>query len=230
MEAKIVGYGGAFDTTLVNSSLWVSAGGLRFLVDCGHSVFAELVRTGLADKIDVLLITHLHDDHVGSLSSYLLYRYHVLQLPAPEIWCPNAGFMEQLTGFLSHSQRDLSQRAKIRVWPEQSTAGHIDTFGLHVPGMRTFAFWFRDQEQSLVWSGDLGDGEIIFREVPKVGLQNPLILHEMSYQKVYTGHTSYRQLEAQLPYFNIKGYHCNPANAPADCKVPHVANSLDNLF
>lgn len=225
-----MGYGGAFDTHLVNSSIWVSVGGIRFLVDCGHSVFPELVRTELADEIDVLLITHLHDDHVGSLSSYLLYRYHVLHLRPPEIWCPNAGFMEQLTGFLSHSQRDLSQRAKIRLWPEQAEVGFIDTFGLHVPGMRTFAFWFRDQDQSLVWSGDLGDGEILFDAVPRIGLPNPLILHEMSYQSVYTGHTSYRQLERHLDNFNIKGYHCNPKHAPQDCKVPHVADSLDNLF
>jgi flavorubredoxin len=230
MEARIVGYGGAFDTHLVNSSLWVSLEGKRYLIDCGHSVFAELVKTGLASEIDIILITHLHDDHVGSLSSYLLYRNIVLGLPIPEIWCPTTAFAEQLTALLSHSQRDISQRAKICAFPRLAHVGFIDTFGLHVPGMITFAFWFQDSQHSLVWSGDLGDGTIIFRKIPEIGLRNPLVLHEMSYHEVHIGHTSYRQLAPYLAEYNVVGYHCDPQKAPADCIIPHVSDRLNLVF
>lgn len=53
------------------SSLLVRRGGERLLIDCGEGTQRQLMRsTGLAD-IDVVLVTHLHADHVLGLPGML---------------------------------------------------------------------------------------------------------------------------------------------------------------
>ena len=74
MELKFLGTGGAFDWECGNSSALVSFKGETILIDCGCVVYQQLCRLNLIDKIDAILITHFHDDHVGSLSSILAHR------------------------------------------------------------------------------------------------------------------------------------------------------------
>jgi ribonuclease BN (tRNA processing enzyme) len=105
---RFVGTGGAFDVELGNSAAIVSMAEANYLVDCGHSVFPRLVQLGLVSKIDGILITHLHDDHVGSLSSLVLYHSLVLQKGRMKIYVPSADFQASLSALLSHSLGDPS--------------------------------------------------------------------------------------------------------------------------
>jgi len=43
------------------------------LVDCGFTVFPELTRLSLREKVDVVLISHLHPDHTGSLCTLAIW-------------------------------------------------------------------------------------------------------------------------------------------------------------
>ena len=72
MKIKIIGADAAFDG--LNTSLFFTDdSGRGVLVDCGFTVFPELTRSGLREKVDVVLISHLHADHTGSLCTLAIW-------------------------------------------------------------------------------------------------------------------------------------------------------------
>ena len=66
MKIEIIGADSAFDG-LNTSFFFYDKIGRGVLVDCGFTVFPELIKRGIAKNIDVALISHLHADHTGSL-------------------------------------------------------------------------------------------------------------------------------------------------------------------
>lgn len=64
MQAYILGSGSASDPTLPNSSIVVTCGDARIMIDCGYSVAREAIGTFRdAEAIDALVFTHHHPDH-----------------------------------------------------------------------------------------------------------------------------------------------------------------------
>ncbi len=66
-----------------NTSAYTFVGDRLLLIDCGHTVMTQLqdnnLLTGISG-IDVI-ITHMHGDHVGSLSQLALFSYFQLKTP-----------------------------------------------------------------------------------------------------------------------------------------------------
>lgn len=83
---KFLGTGSCFNTKAGNNSAYFihNIGNKKRLVlfDCGETVFAKIQEIGLLNGIDevFVLITHLHSDHVGSLSSLIFYLNYVLNI------------------------------------------------------------------------------------------------------------------------------------------------------
>ncbi len=66
MKIQIIGADSAFDG--LNTSFFFRDELNRgVLVDCGFTVFPELNRRNMLNDVDVVLISHLHADHTGSL-------------------------------------------------------------------------------------------------------------------------------------------------------------------
>lgn len=72
---KFIGTGSAFNTKLGNTSAYYKENGNLLLIDCGESVFGRILDLNLLDDVNnvYIAITHTHGDHVGSLSSLVLY-------------------------------------------------------------------------------------------------------------------------------------------------------------
>ena len=71
-----LGNGGAFNTEMTNTSFTLFDD--TVLVDCGYNVFQKLKdNPEIGKKIRIVLITHDHDDHIGSLVSFLYWREFV---------------------------------------------------------------------------------------------------------------------------------------------------------
>ena len=86
MMVQQLGNGGAFDYDKTNSSFLIDIGTSEkrslILFDCGYNVFAKLRELEKEDKdiikdIEHIWISHLDDDHVGSLKSLIYYRYFI---------------------------------------------------------------------------------------------------------------------------------------------------------
>lgn len=78
-ELTFLGTGGAFNTSLGNTSAYFKADKTLFLIDCGNSVYNALIERNILNQIEdvVVLITHSHSDHIGSLADLIFYGYFV---------------------------------------------------------------------------------------------------------------------------------------------------------
>ncbi len=86
MIIEVVGVGCAFAADLGNASVlvWDDFWRSAVLFDCGYNVFPDLRKKELKEKrdiiskIDSVFVSHLHDDHCGSLGTLLEYRFWAL--------------------------------------------------------------------------------------------------------------------------------------------------------
>lgn len=81
MIYKQIGNGGAFNYKEPNTAFIVE----NILVDCGFSIYAELRRQDESGEINLkdiksVYITHLDDDHIGSLKTLLYYQFFINQI------------------------------------------------------------------------------------------------------------------------------------------------------
>lgn len=77
---RFLGVGSAFNPSQGNTSCYFKIEDKLILVDCGSDVFPKIKKIIDKNK-DItklyVMITHLHSDHVGSLSSLIEYWYYV---------------------------------------------------------------------------------------------------------------------------------------------------------
>ncbi|MDP5169457.1 MAG: MBL fold metallo-hydrolase [Bacteroidia bacterium] len=223
MNIKFLGTGGAFDYEFSNSSAWIQFQGKNILIDCGNSVYRRLRETGLADQIDYILLTHFHDDHVGSLSSVILHHKYFLD-PARKarILVPSQSFQQMIEDYVHFSLTDPLKY--LEFFPVEIIPGltALDTFGKHVEGMPTWAYCFESDEEILAYSGDLGDPNLIFDYLKTRPQKKTRVFHETSFHVTDGVHSYYQDLNHRVDEVELYGYHCDPRDEPADNRVPLV--------
>ena len=77
---RFLGCGSAFNPLWGNTSAYFTVKDTMFLIDAGETVFTKVFKMKLLEnsrKI-VVIVTHTHGDHVGSLPSMISYAYYVL--------------------------------------------------------------------------------------------------------------------------------------------------------
>lgn len=72
---NFIGCGSAFNTALGNNSAFIKEGNILFMIDCGSANFDRIRRSDLLEGVEeiVVLMTHTHPDHVGSLGDLIFY-------------------------------------------------------------------------------------------------------------------------------------------------------------
>lgn len=215
MQIKFLGTGGAFDVDYLNSAALLEFRDMNILLDCGFTVFPTLVQKNLVHKADYILLTHLHNDHCGSLATLLLYKNIIEKSERPILLYPSEQFRQQLLSFLQLQIRDIDKYADFLPLEQVDGVTCIDTFGQHAENMQTYAFVFED-EYRLAYSGDLGKPDALFDKLGKMPSMPTHVYHDITFNSLNTGHTYYKKL---LPYMNgydLFGYHCDPTENPAD--------------
>jgi ribonuclease BN (tRNA processing enzyme) len=73
-RVTFLGTGDAFGSGgRLQSALHVGDGAVNFLVDCGPAVLPAMRRSGLdPGSVDLILVSHLHGDHMGGIPFFLL--------------------------------------------------------------------------------------------------------------------------------------------------------------
>jgi ribonuclease BN (tRNA processing enzyme) len=88
LQIQMIGTGSAFSKKFYNNNALVSCNGFTLLVDCGITAPRALYELDIPlNRIDGLLITHIHADHVGGMEEFafrLKYTFkHVMKLFVP---------------------------------------------------------------------------------------------------------------------------------------------------
>lgn len=231
MKIRFIGFGGAFDTHLVNSAAIASHSGTHTLIDCGHSVFPALKNSGAIQHVDQVVITHLHDDHVGSLSAFAIYYSKVLQKGPLPIFGATDEFAARIRELLCFSLVEPERYARIGSLNQaQGEILAIDTRDRHMVGLNTYAFVFKENDESLVYSGDLGDCDYLFGELESMKIRPNWVFHELSYTPGARGHTYFGDLVKWASDYAIFGYHCDPDRNPDENPIPLVAGIPEFLW
>lgn len=240
MDVKFLGVGGAFDPEWGSSSALIDAGrGQGILIDCGATTYGDLRRTGLIDQVTHILITHCHDDHVGSLGSTIFHASYVSQRKL-HLMCP-PGLTHSLRTLLGlQTTASLDQVVHFHEMgddpndPERlagdTRISWVDTKGLHQPDMQTYAYILRQPSGTFAYSGDLGDPNVLFNALAGEEQSRVLVCHDVSFRELPNhAHAYYKDIEKHLPRWNALGYHNNPDQMPSDCTIPLVA-ALPDIF
>ena len=228
LSIKFIGTGGVFDYELGNSSAIVELRGERILVDCGYTVFPQLVKKNLIDHIDYLLLTHLHGDHAGSLHAAILHWTNVRKRNIKLIY-PSEKYKAELISYLKIFLVDVGRYIDFVSIDDVCGVGAIDTLGSHVEGIQSFAYYFELDGQLIYYSGDLGDINVTLDFLKSAEHKEITVFHEVAFIQ-RKEHVYYKELEAMAKEFNVIAYHCNKANAPADCELRFSVDMEEFLY
>lgn len=94
---KFIGTGSCFNVRRINNSAYYynKKNGTLVLFDCGESIFDKLVKKFKRLNKVIVIITHLHSDHVGSLPSFIAYC-NIIFLIKPIIIFPDKSIINLL--------------------------------------------------------------------------------------------------------------------------------------
>lgn len=75
MALRFLGTGSAYNPLNKNTNAYLPLGQTLLLFDCGETTFETLYTKGLLEQYAsfLVVITHFHSDHVGSLGSFISY-------------------------------------------------------------------------------------------------------------------------------------------------------------
>jgi len=216
LKVEVIGSGGAFDTELINSSFYVTCDGIGILFDCGYNVFPYLKehRPEILEEMHFVVITHLGDDHVGSLKSLLYYRYFVLGKTTIVRYAK--GFSAEVASFLPKNEKvinggygpapiySMNQIVEFKALGDTKP----DNFLVAIEGIhhvKSFGFAVGSTNGAMVViSGDTKANKAFETTVEQIekhfNIQESYILHDFSYlnQPGIDPHASITDIEAAI--------------------------------
>lgn len=199
LKVEAIGTGGAFDTELINSSFYITMNNdSGVLVDCGYNVFPHLKehRHDILENLDSVVITHLDDDHVGSLKSLLYYRYFILGKTTCLRYPP--GLELDMAVFLPKNEEmvdgvyvkaDIYEYLPLREFKDFGGKASIESFAFAIEGIhhvKSYGYVFGTVDGAMVAiSGDTKANPIFEHTVNKISnvfnIQEEYILHDYSF-------------------------------------------------
>lgn len=224
---RFISTGGVFDYKIGNSSAMVNCKIGNVLIDCGYTVYPELVERDIVDKIDYLLITHLHGDHVGSIHPLILHLVNKCRKKVKIIY-PTESFLKLVQNYLEIFLVDTSKYIEFVNIRDVDEVGFVDTTNQHIDGMESYAYYFNLEKDFIFYSGDLGNIQITESVLKTIEHSNIIVFHETSFIQG-KAHVFYKELMdfSQRNKYSVYAYHCNHMIAPEDCNLKFVANQKE---
>lgn len=160
---KFLGRGSAFNTIEGNTSAYFIKENTFFLIDCGELIFATLAENNkllnLVNKHNIenieIYITHLHSDHVGSLSSLIYYCYYVLKI-TPKIYHPQRIRVENNTEYLLNQLLQIQGHTIEYEYKKNPCSGIYASQCLHDTNLKSYSYMFINliANKRIFYSGD----------------------------------------------------------------------------
>lgn len=164
---KFLGSGSAFNTKLGNNGAYIlnKKDKILFMIDCGSVTFSRLEWSGLLEDVErvVVLMTHTHPDHVGSLGDLIFYGYYSMGKigePAVTVFAPYDLKIRHLLRYMG-----VEEKTYKLVQFDVSGGYHYDDFHIrfepvvvnHVPELSCYGYVIYINDWKVYYSGDCND-------------------------------------------------------------------------
>lgn len=208
-KLKFLGRGSGYNVKEGNTSAYIIKNNSLLLIDCGEGIFKRIVETSLIKNIDEIhiLITHMHGDHIGSLSSFVgfcLWKYNI---------CCNVYFPEKeklkeyfkLTGMIEGESFNLNDSTNLRI--SELELEFSSSLTKHSKKINTYSYMLRfDCGNDIFYSGDTY--ETNFNMIPFLEKGN-VVYHDTCINDCEENpHTSLRVLCEKVPQNLRRNVYC----------------------
>ena len=199
-KLAFLGRGSGYHTNEGNTAAYIKKNGVLLLIDCGETVFKRILEKNLVEGVKELyvLITHMHSDHIGSLSGFIGFCYWKYNI-VTKIYFNEK---EKISMFLE--LLGLKEGESFNI--DDAKNKRIDSLKLkfsasitkHVKVLNTYSYALRfDEGNDIFYSGDTY--ETNFDVIPYLESGN-LIYHDACLNDSKENvHTSLRVLSERIP-------------------------------
>lgn len=230
MKFTFLGTGGPFDFDYGNSAAFIQFKQNTILLDCGFTVYTTLAQYQLTSQLQYILLTHLHNDHTGSLANTLLHCHFVSHKHRPVILYPDDDFKDELYEFLRLQVQKPEKYVDFMPLSEVPGITAVDTFGQHVENLQTYAYIFEENGQRIAFSGDLAQPEAFYAYLRGLPPKLTTVYQDISFDEENPTHAYYKKLIPLAQDFDVYGYHCDPEKSPEDNPFPLVQHLPELLL
>lgn len=163
MELKFLGKGAAFYPVLGNTSAYFIYDKNLFLIDCGESVFKKVYEKDLFSEIDniYVFITHTHSDHIGSLSSLILYCSHKFDIKTKIVIPKENKYLDSIKNILDSMGVDKSNYEFINDLDLDNKYDVFDNIRYvettHCDDITSYSIIFEKDNRVIYYSGDTNE-------------------------------------------------------------------------
>lgn len=171
---KFIGYGSAFNTRVGNNGAYMKKGKSLLLIDCGSSTFSKIQKSNLLQDVEniVVLLTHTHPDHVGSLGDLIFYGYYSMgkmMKPNVIVVAPSDLYIQNLLNMMGVNRDTYHYHAL-------DAPAFVSTLGImiepvkvkHVEELNCYGYVITDKDRVAYYSGDCYEiPEIILHRLNK---------------------------------------------------------------
>jgi ribonuclease BN (tRNA processing enzyme) len=223
MRLTVIGCGDAFGSGgRFNTCFWLETAKANLLVDCGASSLVALKARGFEhERVDGIILSHLHGDHFGGLPFLLLDAQFLSRRDRPLLIAGPPGTRARLDaaievffpGALANKWRFSWQVKEIEVGRQTDVLGHSVTTSevVHYSGAPSTALRISDGKKLFAYSGDTEWVEALVSVSDGVDL---FIIECYAYSGRLTGHISWEILKPRISDLRARRImvtHMNPS-------------------
>jgi ribonuclease BN (tRNA processing enzyme) len=222
MRLTVVGSGDAFGSGgRFNTCFLLETAKGTLLIDCGATALVALKAHGIdPDRIDGIVLSHLHGDHFGGIPFLLLDAQFLAGRQRPLLIAGPPGTRERLDELLevffprstANKWRFSWKVMEIEIGQPTPLLGHTATTTIveHFSGAPSTAVRLSDGQKTFAYSGDT---EWVEALVDVAGGADLFVLECYGYSGKMTGHITWDVLEPRLPDLRARRImltHMNP--------------------
>ena len=198
------GIGSAFNAPLGNTNAYFINGTTLVMFDCGESVYPRIIRLLKSKRIRrlVILITHLHSDHIGSLGTVLSFCDHIVPKPV-DIFYPTKALERFLRCIGIGDDKYTHYLSAPYAWDLTIVPHRV----VHSDMIACFGYEVVFGTASFYYSGDAHDiPDIVLKKFLDNKIE--LLFHEATLDKNAAGHCCYTTLERKIPLSERSRVYC----------------------